>query len=250
MKEISIHAPREGSDRAIADAERKTSQFLSTLPARGATPAQWDRSPTRRHFYPRSPRGERRGQATNNQAAAKFLSTLPARGATACGLQRPAFIEISIHAPREGSDDVLFHLCRHCVNFYPRSPRGERLFPTCCISWCRNNFYPRSPRGERRRPSRHDGQRIRYFYPRSPRGERPCWSADSSQICHFYPRSPRGERPGAVGLSPAVFQTFLSTLPARGATCKRPARWLCSRFLSTLPARGATPGAGGRLRFC
>ena len=78
--------------------------FLSTLPARGATTA------FAAHFR-----------------AVEFLSTLPARGATkqvndACDRRK-----ISIHAPREGSDDF----CAGCINvdslyFYPRSPRGER----------------------------------------------------------------------------------------------------------------------------
>ena len=33
-------------------------------------------------------------------------------------------------------------------NFYPRSPRGERLF-AIWVSCANKNFYPRSPRGER-----------------------------------------------------------------------------------------------------
>ena len=36
---ISIHAPREGSDLLVAFANECTRQFLSTLPARGATDA-------------------------------------------------------------------------------------------------------------------------------------------------------------------------------------------------------------------
>ena len=35
--EISIHAPREGSDRLGLDTENLREIFLSTLPARGAT---------------------------------------------------------------------------------------------------------------------------------------------------------------------------------------------------------------------
>ena len=41
----------------------------------------------------------------------------------------------------------------------------------------------------------------------------------------------------------AVSSSFLSTLPARGATAIRPAPTLPSSFLSTLPARGATAAA-------
>ena len=78
---ISIHAPREGSDiflyKALSSfvpflstlpargATRNgawalwTSKFLSTLPARGATTCFGQCKAVPRHFYPRSPRGER-----------------------------------------------------------------------------------------------------------------------------------------------------------------------------------------------
>ena len=36
-------------------------------------------------------------------------------------------IMISIHAPREGSDDMDDAKFIERLNFYPRSPRGERL---------------------------------------------------------------------------------------------------------------------------
>ena len=36
-------------------------------------------------------------------------------------------LPISIHAPREGSDAKLSASLQQIVDFYPRSPRGERL---------------------------------------------------------------------------------------------------------------------------
>ena len=146
--------------------------FLSTLPARGATPAR---------RCPQIPKG--------------FLSTLPARGATAGGGRAVKIAMISIHAPREGSDvqDALVR-CK-VLHFYPRSPRGERHRNSRAVSivkrhisihapregsdtigmpWllqCRD-FYPRSPRGERRAPRCRCRGCRRNFYPRSPRGER------------------------------------------------------------------------------
>ena len=80
-----------------------------------------------RHFYPRSPRGERRirgamlfplhiisihapregsdfGPGASGLTAYKFLSTLPARGATSVAGALVLVAQISIHAPREGSD--------------------------------------------------------------------------------------------------------------------------------------------------
>ena len=145
---ISIHAPREGSDEDFRQSLQFSSSFLSTLPARGATNGR----------LRRPPRG-------------LFLSTLPARGATGVLCFRPEDVEISIHAPREGSD--------------ARPPR---------IPWAEP-----------------------YFYPRSPRGERPITSFTPSPTMDFYPRSPRGERlcPKVCKVQNAI---FLSTLPARGAT--------------------------------
>ena len=57
---ISIHAPREGSDETSSKQISQTAQFLSTLPARGAT-------------------GTASCVSLKNVL---FLSTLPARGAT------------------------------------------------------------------------------------------------------------------------------------------------------------------------
>ena len=57
---ISIHAPREGSDEELDALPYDTFEFLSTLPARGATAQKPICSTSVTHFYPRSPRGERR----------------------------------------------------------------------------------------------------------------------------------------------------------------------------------------------
>ena len=123
---------------------------------------------------------------------------------------------ISIHAPREGSDYRFLGFFRLCNgHFYPRSPRGERLFHWQAPLPVRD-FYPRSPRGERpRRPAPPTSSSD--FYPRSPRGERrgrdripgklalisihaPREGSDRRPsgyglaLTDFYPRSPRGER--------------------------------------------------------
>ena len=79
---ISIHAPREGSDVMSCRSPSVAPAFLSTLPVRGATTLRSSTSTT----------------------APKFLSTLPVRGATCRPAHRHRVAEISIHAPREGSD--------------------------------------------------------------------------------------------------------------------------------------------------
>ena len=125
--DISIHAPRTGSDRA----ERSPVIFSS-------------------NFNPRSPHGERREQAFPRIASVVFQSTLPARGATRICNQHGCWLIISIHAPRTGSD----LLCRqgriYASYFNPRSPHGERRHSHDAQSRLWSYFNPRSPHGERR----------------------------------------------------------------------------------------------------
>ena len=81
--------------------------FLSTLPVRGVTSIGPGRPCTRTYFYPRSPRGERRAQYYDDEYITNFLSTLPARGATWPQFAYSPTTKISIHAPREGSDETV-----------------------------------------------------------------------------------------------------------------------------------------------
>ena len=85
VRTISIHAPREGSDFG----------GFTVFP-----------SPT--NFYPRSPRGERLVAKECLDDWHRFLSTLPARGATQTQAIKSGQTSISIHAPREGSDVLIF----------------------------------------------------------------------------------------------------------------------------------------------
>ena len=80
--QISIHAPRVGSDVVETRKPKPTQKFLSTLPAWGATAIdKWGKNDFC-NFYPRSPRGERQQTKALKVAA----------------------LSISIHAPRVGSD--------------------------------------------------------------------------------------------------------------------------------------------------
>ena len=73
--------------------------FQSTLPVRGAT------------SYRDQP-----------QPAPVFQSTLPVRGATIPEPVITGDVDISIHAPREGSDRIIYLHLRSWWNFNPRSP--------------------------------------------------------------------------------------------------------------------------------
>ncbi len=124
---ISIHAPRTGSDprtytprgcsrqfqstlpaRGATSTSRASSSepkpFQSTLPARGATAASQSRSYHLRVFQSTLPaRGATRGIKCI-VCSQQFQSTLPARGATLLRAVDRKTYDISIHAPRTGSD--------------------------------------------------------------------------------------------------------------------------------------------------
>ena len=79
-----------------------------------------------RNFNPRSPCGERHHVLSATSDAFIFQSTLPVWGATA-ELQATGFaVQISIHAPRVGSDSSAPTLSPGRTYFNPRSPCGER----------------------------------------------------------------------------------------------------------------------------
>ena len=103
-QQISIHAPRTGSDKARAQAPSPVRTFQSTLPARGATLTLDVRVAGNEHFNPRSPHGERPYGDLEKYSDNPFQSTLPARGATSFSSKSNCSRQISIHAPRTGSD--------------------------------------------------------------------------------------------------------------------------------------------------
>ena len=74
----------------MTDYQQMMAEFLSTLPARGATEG-----------------------STSLVTQRLFLSTLPARGATRIKALRDFCDVISIHAPREGSDSYHLLLVTH-----------------------------------------------------------------------------------------------------------------------------------------
>ena len=80
-KRISIHAPREGSDRTLIFRQASKAPFLSTLPARGATN-------TLREIL----------------NVLKISIHAPREGSDEVKAEKERISKISIHAPREGSD--------------------------------------------------------------------------------------------------------------------------------------------------
>ena len=214
--DISIHAPRMGSDVTTLMLVPASVVFQSTLPGWGATATEMTTAYTcvisihaprmgsdRRDGRPRtriviSIHAPRMGSDTSailpSIVVVSFQSTLPGWGATVPVMPWDAGTRISIHAPRMGSDCGVPFLGYVLPYFNPRSPDGERLTVKTYIV------------------------RIRHFNPRSPDGERPDYRHSAGQVRYISIHAPR------MGSDPPCFNgtvsstTFQSTLPGWGAT--------------------------------
>ena len=101
---ISIHALREEGDEERVIQGLSEWIFLSTPSARRATARHGVPTHSARYFYPRPPRGGRRGRPREIYRAAGFLSTPSARRATRRRHHYRQARRISIHALREEGD--------------------------------------------------------------------------------------------------------------------------------------------------
>ena len=190
---ISIHAPRMGSDSPSALPKSGFSHFNPRSPDGERLPVSRFAMPSPSNFNPRSPDGERRGRRAEALLVAEISIHAPRMGSDQIQEQDSQYDRISIHAPRMGSDGV------------------------SRVAWCRR----------------------RNFNLRSPDGERPYRFACSLLSMHFNPRSPDGER--LFGLFYLVCgDKFQSTLPGWGATWALAAHVYFRPFQSTLPGWGAT----------
>ena len=77
-------------------------------------------------FQPTIPMCERSWQPLRKPPSGTFQSTLPVWGATEIQLYFKFSRQISIHAPRVGSDLLWMHCSISLSYFQPRSPGGER----------------------------------------------------------------------------------------------------------------------------
>ena len=157
IRKISIHAPRGGSD-----------PWESRLCSAAG------------HFNPRSPWGERPFGAILNTSAGRFQSTLPVGGATFWSEIKYFRREISIHAPRGGSDIKITTIFLFLRYFNPRSPWGERRIHDD-VDHKGRGISIHAPRGGSDSFGAVISLYRRYFNPRSPWGERHHGSASPSQ---------------------------------------------------------------------
>ena len=100
---ISIHAPRVGSDKSLRRRQGNCGDFNPRSPC-GERPMSKSSRTFLQYFNPRSPCGERPRKQGQRQGAHRFQSTLPVWGATRKQTGQRRELQISIHAPRVGSD--------------------------------------------------------------------------------------------------------------------------------------------------
>ena len=173
------------------------------------------------HFNPRSPCGER----------PDLLLTLG------------RVFDISIHAPRAGSDRRLWQRDPRTLPISIHAPRAGSDISRSPIHSLMPDFNPRSPCGERRGKY---GETIDAMEFQSTLPVRGATSGSSPS----YPSEARFQSTlpvrGATGVKRtfAGLVEFQSTLPVRGATVFLVLKVLLRGFQSTLPVRGATAGAG------
>ena len=233
--------PARGATQAVQAAQAEA-EFLSTLPARGATRPERRSKNTEIYFYPRSPRGERHGQRGHRHGGSR----------------------ISIHAPREGSDWVEFGGRRKRMEFLSTLPargatrrRVEYLYEICrflstlpargatvYFSFATDHaiISIHAPREGSDRGSTSRAFFRRYFYPRSPRGERQI-GHPGGQLGHLRHISIHAPREGSdAGLNDDIAGVGISIHAPREGSDSHLAGpdLLYGIFLSTLPARGAT----------
>ena len=152
-----------------------------------------------------------------------FLSTLSLRRATHGHCAFRHAVDISIHALLAESDVVTRSGSMRYLDFYPRSPCGERLRDQFDVAMS-GAFL--STLSLRRATARYEIflRTTCNFYPRSPCGERLVDGCVTGNTVNFYPRSPCGER-RVVGSMMYSISKFLSTLSLRRATKPQTFYW-------------------------
>ena len=193
--EISIHAPRMGSDRPPRRVVTAFRIFQSTLPGWGATNPQ-----------------------TLGNTLYLFQSTLPGWGAT---FRHPfcfPSICISIHAPRMGSDSAYSSVPAVSGTVFQSTLPGwgatvtvppwpiVPIFQSTLPGWGATSICRRCPRWHR------------HFNPRSPDGERLCRQFDELAQLTISIHAPRMGSDGGLVVDGGDLHGFQSTLPGWGAT--------------------------------
>ena len=259
---ISIHAPREGSDKRRLKQQRMVAEFLSTLPARGATAAFPASMAMWTYFYPRSPRGERHYMSRCDREFFEISIHAPREGSDGAAFFGRSANRISIHAPREGSDGAAF-FGRSANRISIHAPREGSDMNGDAFAVLPYDISIHAPREGSDVRKRAGCLPATDFYPRSPRGERRCFLGPPLHLVDISIHAPRegsdlpalqtirsrrhisihAPREGSDRLNSASALDALYFYPRSPRGERLCGSQRCSvypGFLSTLPARGAT----------
>ena len=172
VEDISIHAPRVGSDRAALRLVPRLLVFQSTLPVWGATSSQ----------------------SQNTNSTGGFQSTLPVWGATSGIVRADLQGRISIHAPRVGSDILLVGLWEtDGISIHAPRVGSDVAAPVLLVHI--DQFQSTLPVWGATFPSSSIEKPLIFQSTLPVWGATYRWSRPASSIYHFNPRSPCGERP-------------------------------------------------------
>ena len=123
---ISIHAPRTGSDGYVRHASGAAAISIHA-PRTGSDGIRMRRKRRKRYFNPRSPHGERLYGVDCQNVVLDISIHAPRTGSDVLiRFDADGREIISIHAPRTGSDGDLIFAIKFYKHFNPRSPHGER----------------------------------------------------------------------------------------------------------------------------
>ena len=194
-RRISIHAPRTGSDRLNLARYQHIGNFNPRSPHGERHSRPMPRALMSSYFNPRSPHGERQRVDVANVPNQEISIHAPRTGSDAAqNLRLVSLRFISIHAPRTGSDEMNTTLETMQENFNPRSPHGERHHLRGQAGAGSLHFNPRSPHGERPTNSRQRASTCSFQSTLPARGATIGFQIKSAAPADFNPRSPHGER--------------------------------------------------------
>ena len=129
--DVSIHATLAGGDTEWRGGAESETRFLSTPPSRVATGRRRRPGPRENCFYPRHPRGWRRGSLAKKTPPKLFLSTPPSRVATANSPVQTGKYKFLSTPPSRVATFTASLKSSVLLSFYPRHPRGWRRNAPC-----------------------------------------------------------------------------------------------------------------------
>ncbi len=189
--------------------------FQSTLPARGATDKERGLYIINLHFNPRSPHGERQPVLQTKNANLNISIHAPRTGSDAKPLTAEDVLSISIHAPRTGSDRFRT-LYRNLLMISIHAPRtGSDAKPLTAEDVLSISIHAPRTGSDRFRTLYRNLLMISIHAPRTGSDARLAVLSDMMEISIHAPRT--GSDAFLLMLHAHIAQ-FQSTLPARGAT--------------------------------